>query len=79
MNALIFERPIWFATGPLVLEDEAEDREEFIYHRPVLVNEVAELLAPRSDCPGLEDDVTRSVGPSFSRLIAGIKRGCIRL
>jgi 16S rRNA (cytosine1402-N4)-methyltransferase len=49
MNALLFERPIWFATGPLVLEEEAEDREEFIYHRPVLVHEVVELLALGAD------------------------------
>ncbi len=48
MNALLFERPIWFATGPLALEDEAQDREEFIYHRPVLVREAIELLAPRA-------------------------------
>ncbi|MBV9008064.1 MAG: 16S rRNA (cytosine(1402)-N(4))-methyltransferase RsmH [Verrucomicrobia bacterium] len=48
MNALLFERPIWFATGPLVLEDEAQDREEFIYHRPVMVREAMELLAPRA-------------------------------
>src|SRR5438045_9671390 len=49
MNALLFERPVWFATGPLVLEDEAQDREEFIYHRPVMVREVIELLAPRAE------------------------------
>jgi hypothetical protein len=48
MNALLFERPIWFATGPLALEEEAQDREEFIYHRPVLVREAIELLAPRA-------------------------------
>src|SRR6266496_498045 len=48
MNALLFERPIWFATGPLMFEEEAQDREEFIYHRPVLVREAIELLAPRA-------------------------------
>jgi 16S rRNA (cytosine1402-N4)-methyltransferase len=48
MNALLFERPIWYAAGPLVLEDEAQDREEFIYHRPVMVREAIELLAPRA-------------------------------
>ncbi len=48
MNALLYERPVWFATGPLVLEDEAQDREEFIYHRPVMVREAIELLAPRA-------------------------------
>ncbi len=47
MNALLFERPIWFATGPLVIEEEAQEMEEIIYHRPVLVQEVIEFLAPR--------------------------------
>ncbi len=48
MDALLFERPIWFATGPLIVEEEAQDREEFIYHRPVMVREAIELLAPRA-------------------------------
>ena len=47
MNALLFERPVWFATGPLVLEEEAQEMEDFTYHQPVLVAEVIELLAPR--------------------------------
>src|SRR6266513_3396363 len=47
MNALLFERPVWFAAGPLMFEEEAQDREEFIYHRPVLLREAIELLAPR--------------------------------
>src|SRR3981189_261464 len=47
MNALLFERPIWFATGPLMFGEEAQNREEFIYHRPVLLREAIELLAPR--------------------------------
>src|SRR4051812_9672917 len=47
INALLFERPIWFATGPLTLEEHAQEMEEFPYHRPVLVNELIELLAPR--------------------------------
>jgi 16S rRNA (cytosine1402-N4)-methyltransferase len=46
MNALLFERPVWFATGPLVLEEEAQEMEDVTYHRPVLVAEVVELLAP---------------------------------
>ena len=25
MNALLFERPVWFATGPLMFEEEAQD------------------------------------------------------
>ena len=37
MNALLFERPIWFATGPLSIEEEAQEMEDSIYHRPVLV------------------------------------------
>src|SRR5436190_8956856 len=45
MNALLFERPVWFATGPLNLEEEAQEMEDFIYHRPVLAEEVVELLA----------------------------------
>ncbi len=47
MNALLFERPVWFATGPLVLEEEAQEMEDITYHRPVLAAEVVELLAPR--------------------------------
>ena len=47
MNALLFERPVWFATGPLILEEEAQIMEDFIYHRPVLAQETVELLAPR--------------------------------
>ena len=46
MNALLFERPVWFATGPLVLEEEPQQMEDFTYHRPVLAAEVVELLAP---------------------------------
>src|SRR3954471_4115436 len=46
MNALLFERPIWFATGPLETE-EAQQMEDINYHRPVLVRESVELLAPR--------------------------------
>jgi 16S rRNA (cytosine1402-N4)-methyltransferase len=45
INALLIERPIWFATGPI--EEEAEDMEDPIYHRPVLLAEVLELLAPK--------------------------------
>ena len=50
MNALLFERPVWFATGPLVLEEEPQEMEDFTYHRPVLAAEAVELLAPH---PGL--------------------------
>jgi 16S rRNA (cytosine1402-N4)-methyltransferase len=45
MNALLFERPVWFATGPLILEEEPQEMEDFKYHRPVLVAEAIELLA----------------------------------
>jgi 16S rRNA (cytosine1402-N4)-methyltransferase len=48
INALLFERPIWFATGPLEVEEEAQEMEDFTYHRPVLVTEAVELLAPRA-------------------------------
>ena len=47
MNALLFERPVWFATGPLILEEEPQEMEDFTYHRPVLATEAVELLAPR--------------------------------
>jgi 16S rRNA (cytosine1402-N4)-methyltransferase len=46
MNALLFERPVRFGTGPLILE-EAQEMEDFSYHRPVLVQEAVELLVPR--------------------------------
>ncbi len=47
MDALLFERPVWFATGPFAPEEEGPERDEFIYHRPVLVPETIELLAAR--------------------------------
>jgi 16S rRNA (cytosine1402-N4)-methyltransferase len=46
MNALLFERAVRFGTGPLILE-EAQEMEDFSYHRPVLVQVAVELLAPR--------------------------------
>jgi len=48
INALLFERPIWFTTGPLEVEEAAQEMEDFTYHRPVLVSESVELLAPRA-------------------------------
>jgi 16S rRNA (cytosine1402-N4)-methyltransferase len=48
INALLFERPIWFTTSPLEVEEAAQEMEDFTYHRPVLVNESVELLAPRA-------------------------------
>src|SRR2546428_9138967 len=50
MNALLFERPVWFATDPLIVEEEVHEMEDFVYHRPVLEREVVELLEPE---PGL--------------------------
>src|SRR5206468_2531800 len=50
MNTLLFERPIWFATDPLMAEEEAHEMEDFVYHRPVLEREVVALLEPK---PGL--------------------------
>ena len=47
MNTLFFERPVWFATDPLIVEEEAHEMEDFIYHRPVLEKEVVELLEPK--------------------------------
>jgi 16S rRNA (cytosine1402-N4)-methyltransferase len=47
MNALLFERAVWFATGPLEIEEEAPLMEDYTYHEPVLGHEVVELLAPR--------------------------------
>jgi 16S rRNA (cytosine1402-N4)-methyltransferase len=46
-HALLFERPVWFATGPLEIEEEAPIMEEYTYHRPVLGDEIVELLALR--------------------------------
>ena len=56
MNALLFERPIWFVTRPLEIEEEAQEMEDITYHRPVLVTEAVELLAPRA--AGLVVDAT---------------------
>lgn len=47
INAMLFERPVWFATGPLEVGEEAQQMEDFTYHRPVMVREAVELLAPR--------------------------------
>ena len=47
MNTLLFERPVWFAADPLIVEEEAHEMEDFIYHRPVLEKEVVELLEPK--------------------------------
>jgi 16S rRNA (cytosine1402-N4)-methyltransferase len=48
MNALLSERPVWFAADPLVNEEKAGDVEDAIYHRPVLENEVVKQIAPKA-------------------------------
>ncbi|MGH8094696.1 MAG: 16S rRNA (cytosine(1402)-N(4))-methyltransferase RsmH [Chthoniobacterales bacterium] len=48
MNASFFERPTRSATGPQLMEEEAQEMEDTGYHRPVLVTETIELLAPRA-------------------------------
>ena len=47
MNTLLSERPVRFATGPLIVEKKAQEMEDFIYHRPVLAEEVVRLLAAK--------------------------------
>src|SRR5260370_8326141 len=47
MNTLLSERPVWSATGPLIVEEKAHEMEDFVYHRPVLAQEVVKLLAPK--------------------------------
>src|SRR5215467_7598799 len=47
MTTLSLERPIPFASSPTDLEEEAEEMEGFVYHHPVLVQEVVALLAAK--------------------------------
>jgi 16S rRNA (cytosine1402-N4)-methyltransferase len=47
INRLWFERPVWVAVDPLIVEEEACEMEDFIYHRPVFEKEVVELLEPK--------------------------------
>src|ERR1700730_995543 len=47
VNALLFDRPVWFATGTSSFQEEAHEMEDFTYHRPVLAQEAIDLLAPR--------------------------------
>jgi len=45
MNSLLLERSVRFAADPLIAEEEeAQEMEDFIYHRPVLAKGVVELL-----------------------------------
>jgi len=48
LKAQLIERPIWFATGPLLRKQETEEMEDFPYHQPVLAREAISLLAPRA-------------------------------
>jgi 16S rRNA (cytosine1402-N4)-methyltransferase len=47
INTLWFERPVWVAADRLIVEEEAYEMEDFVYHRPVFEKEVVELLEPK--------------------------------
>jgi 16S rRNA (cytosine1402-N4)-methyltransferase len=47
MTTLLFERPIPLAADPLSVEEEAQEREDFVHHHPVLAQEVVALLVPK--------------------------------
>ena len=72
INALLFERPIWFMTGPLEVEEAAEAMEDFTYHHPVLVSESVELLAPRAG--SLVVDGTCGGGAALAATLAARRR-----
>jgi 16S rRNA (cytosine1402-N4)-methyltransferase len=69
MNALLFERPVWFVTDAAA-EEEAQEMDDFIYHRPVLEREVVELLEPR---PGtlIVDGTCGGGGHTEALLVSG--------
>jgi 16S rRNA (cytosine1402-N4)-methyltransferase len=67
MNAPLFERPVWFATGPLILEEEAQQMEDYTYHLPVLAEEAVELLAARAGA--LVVDATCGGGGHTERIL----------
>jgi 16S rRNA (cytosine1402-N4)-methyltransferase len=50
INPLWYARPEWLAANPRVSEEGDEPVEDLVYHRPVLLREVLELLKPK---PGL--------------------------
>ena len=70
MNSLLLERSVRFAADPLIAEEEeAQEMEDFIYHRPVLAREVVELLEPK---PGsLVVDATCGGGGHTEALLEG--------
>jgi 16S rRNA (cytosine1402-N4)-methyltransferase len=47
ITTLLFERPAWLAVDPRAADEEAHTTEDFVYHRPVLLREVLELLKPK--------------------------------
>src|SRR6187431_1809166 len=47
MNALLSQRPVSLATPPSVIDEQPHHMEDYIYHRPVLVSELIDLLAAR--------------------------------
>src|SRR5437667_4722002 len=51
MKTLLFERPVWFATDPLIVEEEVNEMEDSVYHRPVIEREVVALLVPKPGLP----------------------------
>jgi len=48
INPLWTAPPAWFALDSKAPEESAQPAEDFIYHRPVLRNEVVELLKPKA-------------------------------
>jgi 16S rRNA (cytosine1402-N4)-methyltransferase len=47
MTTLLLERPIPLAADPVSVEEEAQEMEDFVYHHPVLAQEVVALLASK--------------------------------
>jgi len=47
MITLLLERPIALAADPLSVEEQTQEMEDFVYHHPVLAQEVVALLAPK--------------------------------
>jgi 16S rRNA (cytosine1402-N4)-methyltransferase len=47
ISTLSFDWPVWLAVDPGASEEEAHPVEDFVYHRPVLLREVLDLLTPK--------------------------------